>query len=105
MFPAILGIASGAFIGMPPDGCVTQPESDLVVPLPQLTRKQWLEFVRAAVQGKPDMVSPTFRLGTFGFSVRRLCDLGAMSEPKRIYYCDQPVWDGRWKEPRSLREF
>lgn len=109
MIPAVLGIASGTFLLLHKDDDTTapKPDADLPVPLPGLTRKQWLAFLRAAVSGRPDTVSPSFRLGTFGLSVRRLCDLGAMQNPKLMFFGNPPqqVWDAQWKEPRSLRDF
>lgn len=109
MIPAVLGIASGTFLLLHKDDdeAAPKPEGDLVIPLPGITRKQWMAFLKAAVQGKPDMVSPSFRLGTFGLSVRRLCDLGAMKNPRIMFFGDpqQQVWDAQWKDPKSLRDF
>lgn len=115
MIPAVVGLASGTILLLsrgedeaPPltvsiDG-FSHREEGIEVPL-ALTRKQWLGFLRAATCGNPRTVTPSFRLGVFGFSVRRLCDLGAMANPKVIHYQGRQVWDAHWLNPSSLATF
>jgi hypothetical protein len=64
-----------------------------------------MQFLRAASCGSPRTISPNFRLGVFGFSVRRLCDLGAMTEPRVIKYQGKQVWDAHWINPANLKNF
>ncbi len=115
MFPAVVGIASGTILLLsrgedePPPLIVTSDsfshhEDGIEVPL-ALTRKQWLAFLRVAACAKPRTVTPSFRLGVFEMSVRRLCDLGAMAEPKVIHYEGRQVWDAHWTNPASLEAF
>lgn len=115
MIPAVVGLASGTILLLsrgeddpPPlhvsiDG-FSHREEGIEVPL-ALTRKQWLAFLKAATCGTPRTISPSFRLGVFGFHVRRLCDLGAMTEPKVIHYQGRQVWDAHWLNPSSLATF
>jgi hypothetical protein len=109
MLPAIVGLASGTLLLMSRDATTGQESkpslADLPVPLPMLTHKQWLAFLKVSICGKPHTVNPSFRLGTFGFSVRRLCDLGVMKNPRVIYFGERQVWDADWQDPKSLRDF
>lgn len=79
-------------------------EDGIEVPL-ALTRKQWLSFLHAAACGKPSTITPNFRFGVFGLTVRRLCDLGVMREPKVIKFKGRQVWDANWVNPSSLEAF
>lgn len=115
MIPAVIGLASGTILLLsrgeetpPPlhvalDSLPHQVE-DIEPPL-GLTRKQWLAFLRAASCGTPKTISPAFRLGVFGLTVRRLCDLGAMVNPRVIHYKGRQVWDAHWRNPASLKTF
>lgn len=113
MIPAVLGLASGTILllsrGEEESPPLQNPDEvfhskGIEVPL-SLTRKQWLGFLRAATCGNPRTVTPSFRLGVFGFSVRRLCDLGAMAEPKVIHFEGRQVWDAIWVKPSNLKNF
>src|SRR5512137_620120 len=115
MIPAVVGLASGTILLLsrgedeaPPlpisVDSFSHREEGIEVPL-ALTRKEWLGFLRAAMCGNPRTVTPSFRLGVFGFSVRRLCDLGAMADPKVIHYQGRQVWDAHWLNPSSLATF
>ncbi len=116
MIPAVVGLASGTILLLsrgeetpPPlhssslDSLPAQVQS-IEVPL-GLSRKQWLTFLKAAMCGTPRTITPSFRLGVFGLTVRRLCDLGAMTDPKVIRYEGRQVWDAHWLDPSSLRTF
>lgn len=108
MFPAVLGLASGTIL-------LLSREEDTATPLPSalesikpplgLSQVSWMGFLKAAACGHTKTVSPSFRLGVFGMSVRRLCDLGAMGDPRVTQYHGRQVWDAEWIEPVSLRAF
>jgi hypothetical protein len=116
MLPAVVGIASGTILLLsrnegesPPlsvafDTFPHQDEEGLEIPL-ALTRKQWLDFLKAATCGNPRTVSPSFRLGVFGLTVRRLCDLGAMTNPRVIHFEGRQVFDADWIRPSNLKHF
>lgn len=108
MFPAVLGLASGTIL-------LLSREEDKAPPLPGameaikaplgLSQGSWMAFLKAAACGSPKTISPSFRLGVFGMSVRRLCDLGAMGDPRVTQYHGRQVWDAEWVDPVSLRAF
>lgn len=75
------------------------------IPIDGLTRKEWVDFVRIFVNGNPYTVTQSFRLGAFEMTVRRLCDLGAMANPRPTRHAGWQVWDAEWKRPESLIEF
>jgi len=112
MIPAVVGLASGMTLLLsrgeepPPPLHVSLPShvGEIEVPL-GLSRKQWLAFLRAAACGNPRTITPSFRLGVFGLTVRRLCDLGAMANPKVIHFEGRQVWDAHWHDPVSLKAF
>lgn len=113
MIPAVIGLASGALLLLGRDeepipiamsAALPAEEDSLDVPL-SLTRKQWLDFVKVSICGNPRNITPSFRLGTFGLTVRRLCDLGVMHRPRVIRYNGRQVWDADWLEPKSLKLF
>lgn len=108
MIPAILGLASGGIL-------LLSREEEAAPPLPGamesikaplgLSQASWMAFLRAASCGTPKTISPSFRLGVFGLTVRRLCDLGAMGDPRVTHYQGRQVWDAEWINPISLRAF
>lgn len=108
MIPAVLGLASGTIL-------LLSREEEPAPPLPGsmetmkaplgLSQASWMAFLRAAACGTPKTISPSFRLGVFGMTVRRLCDLGAMADPRVTHYQGRQVWDAEWVEPVSLRAF
>lgn len=109
MIPAIVGLASGTvlLLSRGEDSVAPSPTiaRDLEVPLSGVNRQEWVNFLRAATCGNPRTVSPAFRLGTFGLTVRRLCDLGVMKHPRVIRFKGRQVWDADWKDPESLHAF
>lgn len=109
MLPAVLALTSGTLLlaGRSDDvsAPIPAPLDDLEVPLSGLTRKQWLAFLKAAICGKPNTIGPNYRLGTFGLSVRRLCDLDVLEDPQVVVMGRQQVWDAKWKDPKTLHDF
>ena len=110
MLPAVLAFASGTLLlagnsDKADEAPGPEPSADLEIPLPALTRKQWLGFLKAAICGKPNTIGPNYRLGTFGLSVRRLCDLGVMEDPQVLVFGNQQVWDAKWINPKNLQDF
>ena len=119
MIPAVIGLAASGTIlllsrgeetpltatpaTLTPDS-FSHLEEGIEVPL-ALTRKQWLAFLRVAACGNPRTVTPSFRLGTFGLTVRRLCDVGAMAHPRVIRFKGRQVWDADWRNPSNLPAF
>jgi hypothetical protein len=106
MIPALIGLAASGILTF----SATHPEAPIVlepemVPPLGLTREKWLAFLRASVCGNPRTVNRSFRLGTFGLTIRRLCDLGIMTSPRRIRYNGNPVFDADWILPWSLDSF
>jgi hypothetical protein len=110
MIPAVLGLASGTILLLSrgEDDAAPMPHETLparhCAPL-GLTQAQWMDFLRAATCGKPATITPSFRLGVFGMTVRRLCDLGAMADPTVAIYHGRQIWDAHWKDPANLRAF
>lgn len=100
---AAMGVTAGALLLSRVDTAAETAEVEL--PIKALTRKQWLDFVRVCSNGNPRTVTPSFRLGVFELSVRRLCDLGAMENPRIAKYQGNQVWDADWRNPRNLRAF
>lgn len=89
-----------------PSGPLKRPDiGDYAVPLDGLTRKDWLAFVKVHVNGNPQTVTPNFRLGVFEMTVRRLCDLGVLANPRLTQNYGWQVWDADWRNPKSLGEF
>ena len=107
MLPAVLALTSGTLLlaGRHEDTPAPQHLVDLEVPLSELTRKRWLAFVEAAICGKPNTIGPNYRLGSFGLSVRRLCDLDVLEEPRLLVFGSEQVWDAKWKDPKTLQDF
>jgi len=110
MIPAVLGLASGTILLLSrgeddaaPIMHETMPARDCA-PL-GLSRSEWMDFLRASTCGRPTTITPSFRLGVFGLSVRRLCDLGAMADPRLAIYKGRQIWDARWVDPANLRAF
>lgn len=69
------------------------------------TNRQWELFISIVDNGNPKYVSTTPHLGRFEMSVRRLCDLGFMTNPKRFRRVDRLVWSADWVPPYSLAGF
>jgi hypothetical protein len=100
---AALGVTAGLTLLLAPDPAKVR-EDDFPIPLP-IARNQWLAFVKLLASGKRDEVTPNFRLGVFQMTVRRLCDIGAMANPRMVEHEGRNVWDADWVNPVSLRAF
>lgn len=100
---AAMGLTAGALLLSRVDTAAEIAEVE--IPIKALTRKQWIDFVRFCSNGNPRTVTPSFRLGVFELSVRRLCDLDAMKNPRISKYHGNQVWDADWSNPRNLRAF
>jgi hypothetical protein len=67
----------------------------------------WTRFIRIMSKGhSPSEISPKGFFGMFQLSVRRLCDLGAMTAPKSRNVQSEGgqvvrVWAGNWVVPRE----
>jgi hypothetical protein len=103
-----------AFVGLAATGILTlaskHPEvpivlEDELIPPLGLSKEQWMAFLRAAICGNPRTINRSFRLGTFGLTIRRLCDLGVMSNPRRMRFNGNPVFDADWRLPWTLDVF
>jgi hypothetical protein len=75
------------------------------VPLNGVSDAQWIGFVRACTSGDARTVTPSCRLGMFGLTVRRLCDLGAMERPRLVELRGSKVWSADWRRPATLADF
>lgn len=112
MLTAAMGIGAGAILlfgrdeeDAPSPSIAHNDPTDFDIPVPTLTRKQWLDFVKLHANGNPKTVTPSFRLGVFEMTVRRLCDLGAMKNPRVVRFRDRQVWDAEWCNPATLSAF
>lgn len=110
MIPAAaISLGAGALLAFgSAEASVTRPRPsvrDYHVPIDRLTRKDWVEFVKVFVNGNPHTITRSFRLGVFEMTVRRLCDLGAMANPRPTKHSGWQVWDADWQQPTSLVDF
>lgn len=104
MLPAAaLGVSAGLTLLLAPDPARVK-EEDFTIPLP-IARNQWLAFVKVLATGERKAVTPNFRLGVFEMTVRRLCDIGAMENPRMVQHEGRQVWDADWIRPANLRAF
>lgn len=110
MFPA-LGIVTGVLLVSTREDALTAPpaanslDHEVQLPIASLTRKQWLDFVKVNSNGNPRTITPALRLGAFEMTVRRLCDLGVMENPRVLLFKGRQVWDADWRKPPSLKAF
>lgn len=77
------------------------------VPIEDISVDQWLCFVRAHLRQDhriPES-SDTNRLGIFDLSIRRLCDLGVMRNPRFARLHLKSVWFADWIPPETLQGF
>lgn len=113
MLPAVIGLASSGLLLLSREENLTtsapgvdlgQETEELEVPL-SLTRKEWMAFLAVAKCGNPTTVSESNRIGSFGFTIRRLCDLGLMANPQSVRRGKDHVWIADWVTPSSLEAF
>jgi hypothetical protein len=106
MLPVVAAFSAGAGLLLAPEAdTLPDRQRDLEVPLAGITRESWVKFVGAMVNGKADHVTPTYRLGAFELSVRRLCDLGVMTNLRGTGLESGKVWDADWIPPGNLKTF
>jgi hypothetical protein len=112
MIPLLIpALGSGAVIlaaNLSPEE--TDNRAPVKVPIVGVSANAWVGFVKLNVG--PNVVTRHYRYGAFGFTVRRLVDLGAMKNPRSIR---QPggvqkggpsiVWAADWINPSSLQAF
>jgi hypothetical protein len=67
--------------------------------------EEWLRFLEVMTNGNSRNITDDLHLGQFSISVRRLCDLGLMENPKRFEREKSYAWSAIWKNPHSLRSF
>lgn len=86
----------------PPPTLPTQTEPlYLNSPFKQIPTPNWSKFVKFMAKGQEGTITPGGRYGLFLFSVRRLSDLGLVTNVKRGTYQGQTVWTGTWVPPYS----
>lgn len=92
-----------------PDSQFDFVDSGPSLQLPEITLpaldNQWLDFLRTMCNSQPHTVTPAPYLGMFEMSVRRLCDLGYMQNPKRFPHKGKLTWSASWVSPYSLSFF
>ena len=77
----------------------------LTSPFKQIPTKNWSKFTKVMAKGKEGTITKGARYGMFLFGVRRLADLGLVSNVKRGTYRGQTVWTGTWIPPYSEAKF
>lgn len=87
----------------PPPPAIATPSGPLYLttPFKQVPTIQWSKFVRLLAKGKEGTITKGARYGLFLFGVRRLADLGLVTNVKRGTYRGQTVWTGMWVPPYS----
>lgn len=74
-------------------------------PFKAVQSKNWSKFVKVAGKGQVGTITKGARYGLFLFGVRRLADLGLVTNVKRGTYRGQTVWTGTWVAPYSESAF
>jgi hypothetical protein len=74
-------------------------------PFKSVPSKNWSKFVKVAGKGQVGTITKGARYGLFLFGVRRLADLGLVTNVKRGTYRGQTVWTGTWVAPYSENAF
>lgn len=72
-------------------------------PLPSIKPEKWTTFANC-MKG-PNVITPAFAMGLFGFSARRLVDLKVMKNPRQGDYKGRKVWTGDWVPPMTINKF
>lgn len=67
--------------------------------------QEWSHFVNTLSTSTLANVSPTNDLGMFDFKVRRLADLDAITNLRRIKHGTRWVWSGTFKKPLTSDAF
>jgi len=74
-------------------------------PFTSVQSKNWSRFVKVMGKGQSGTITKGARYGLFLFGVRRLADLGMVTNVKRGTYRGQTVWTGTWVAPYSETAF
>lgn len=74
-------------------------------PFPNVSNRQWSKFVQVMARGEEGTITAGARYGIFLFGVRRLADLGLVTNVKRGEYRGKTVWTGTWRPPYSESAF
>ena len=77
----------------------------LRAPLNGLSNTQWSKFVQRMARAKEGTMTKGARFGMFLFGVRRLADLGLITNVKRKTVNGQTIWAGTWVPPYSQAIF
>ncbi len=80
-------------------------EETLSSPFGAVPAARWSQFVRLLARGREGTITPNARYGLFLFGVRRLADLGLVTNIRRGTYRGKTVWQGDWKPPYSSAAF
>jgi hypothetical protein len=74
--------------------------------LSQVDTAGWEEFVSVMESAPRDKISSRYKLGAFQMDARKLADVGAMTEARKVSYGpEMGVWMGKWAPGLSERAF
>jgi hypothetical protein len=73
------------------------------VPIPGVSLERWKAFEQIVARGKPTDVSPSGRFGIYGFSPKRLQDLGLVATVKKVGAPGR--WEATWQSGMSQERF
>ncbi len=72
-------------------------------PIPEASDEQWARFVRLMQVGDVAAVTPTGQVGVFQTRLKRLEDLGLVSEVRRVQHAGAaPSWTATFRPPLTL---
>ena len=72
-------------------------------PLPEASDAQWARFVRLMQVGDVAAVTPTGQVGIFQTRLKRLEDLGLVSDVRRVHHAGTaPSWTATFRPPLTL---
>lgn len=93
----------GAKVRLPktPGGTLSEGPTSLA----KVPKRKFAEFVKTMAFAEPGEVSPKGRVGMFGFSYQRLCDLGLVSKPKKVRTEGGNSWTAKWRTPEHKARF
>jgi len=82
-----------------------EPRITSVPTLPNAHEDGFKKFALAMKMYPMNYISPTYSLGGFGFSMKRLEDLGLAKNVKKGEFRGKSAWLGDWAEGNSLKGF
>ncbi len=94
--------------GVPPSPPVMDTPSGPVIlksPFKAVSNRQWSKFVQRMARAEEGTITKGARYGIFLFGVRRLADLGLVTNVQRGTYRGNTVWTGTWVPPYSESTF